>query len=70
MDVSENESISSKCLEKMAKHINEHDSEVKGMFTATSTLLILYEYAVGKSNYEVYGENMKFEQILLLTAKK
>jgi len=34
--VSENDSILSKGLDEMAKHVIEHDSEIKEMFSATS----------------------------------
>jgi hypothetical protein len=37
--VSENEKVLSKGLEEMAKHINEHDGEIKNMFSGTSMLL-------------------------------
>jgi hypothetical protein len=46
MDVSENEKILSKGLEKMAQHINERDGEVKRMFTATSMLLTVNDHSM------------------------
>jgi len=42
--VSENERILSKGLDEMAKHINEHDGEIKEMFTGTSMLLTVNEH--------------------------
>jgi hypothetical protein len=44
--VSENESILSKGLEDMAKHINEQNGEVKRMITASSMLLSVNEHAM------------------------
>jgi hypothetical protein len=44
--VSENERILSKCLEDMAKHINEQDGEVKRMFTASSMMITVDEHAM------------------------
>jgi hypothetical protein len=41
--VSENERILSKGLEEMAKHINEHDGEIKEKFTGASMLLTVNE---------------------------
>lgn len=46
IDVSENERILSKGLEEMAKHINEHDGEVKRMFTATSMSLTVNAHSL------------------------
>jgi hypothetical protein len=37
--VSENEKVLSKGLEEMAKHVNEHDGEIKNMFSGTCMLL-------------------------------
>jgi hypothetical protein len=45
-DVSENERILSKGLERMAEHINERDGEVRRMFTATSILLTVNDHAM------------------------
>jgi hypothetical protein len=45
-DVSENERILSKGLEKMAQHLNEGDGEVKRMFTATSMLLTVNDHSM------------------------
>ena len=42
--VSENERILSKGLDEMAKHIGEHDSEIKEMFSGTSMLLAVSEH--------------------------
>lgn len=42
--VSENERILSKGLEEMARHVNEHDGEIKEMFTGTSMLLMVNEH--------------------------
>jgi len=42
--VSENERILSKGLEDMARHVNEHDGEIKEMFTGTSMLLTVNEH--------------------------
>jgi len=42
--VSENERILSKGLDEMAKHISEHDSEIKEMFSGTSMLLAVSEH--------------------------
>jgi len=42
--VSKNEIILSKGLEEMARHVNEHDGEIKGMFTGTSMLLTVNEH--------------------------
>jgi ribosomal protein L10 len=44
--VSENERILSKDLDEMAKHINEHDGEIKEMFTGTSMLLTVNEHSM------------------------
>ena len=46
MDVSENERILAKGLQKMAEHINKHDGEVKRMFTATSMLLTVNDHSI------------------------
>jgi ribosomal protein L10 len=43
---SENERILSKGLDEMAKHINEHDGEIKEMFTGTSILLTVNEHTI------------------------
>jgi len=43
LTVSENERILSKGLDEMAKHISEHDSEIK-MFSGTSMLLTVNEH--------------------------
>jgi hypothetical protein len=45
-DVSKNERILSKGLQEMAKHIDESDGEVKGMFTVSSILLTVNERAM------------------------
>lgn len=42
--VSENEKILFKGLDEMAKHISEHDSEIKEMFSGTSMLLAVSEH--------------------------
>jgi len=42
--VSENERILSEGLEEMARHVNEHDGEIKEMFTGTSMLLTVNEH--------------------------
>jgi len=42
--VSENERILSKGLEEMARHVNEHDGEIKDMFTGTSMFLTVNEH--------------------------
>jgi hypothetical protein len=44
-DVYENERVLSKGLEIMAKHANEHDGEIKRMFTSTSMLLVVNEHS-------------------------
>ena len=44
LTVSENEKILSKGLDEMAKHISEHDSEIKKMFSGTSMLLTVNEH--------------------------
>jgi hypothetical protein len=44
--VSENEKVLSKGLEKMVKHINEHDDEIKNMFSGTCMLLTVNEYTM------------------------
>ena len=44
LTVLENERILSKGLDKMAKHISEHDSEIKEMFSGNSMLLTVNEY--------------------------
>lgn len=44
-DVYENERVLSKGLENMAKHVNEHDGEIKRMFTSTSMLLLVNEHS-------------------------
>ena len=44
LTVSENERILSKGLDEMAKHISEHDSEIKETFSGTSMLLTVKEY--------------------------
>ena len=42
--VSENERVLSKGLNEMAKHISEHDGEIKDMLTGTSMLLTVNEH--------------------------
>jgi len=42
--VPENETILSKGLDEMAKHINERDGEIKEMFTGTPMLLTVNEH--------------------------
>jgi len=42
--VLQNETILSKGLDEMAKHINEHDGEIKEMLTGISILLIVSEH--------------------------
>jgi hypothetical protein len=42
--VSENERILSRGLDEVAKHINEHDSEIKEMFSGTSMLPAVSEH--------------------------
>jgi len=44
--VSENERILSKGLDEMARHISEHDSEIKEMFSGTSMLLAVSEHNI------------------------
>ena len=44
--VSENVRVLSKGLDDMVKHLNEHDSEIKEMFTGTSMLLTVNEYTM------------------------
>jgi hypothetical protein len=44
-DVYDNERVLSKGLENMAKHVNEHDGEIKKMFTSSSMLLVVNEHA-------------------------
>jgi ferritin len=44
--VSENEKVLSKGLEEMAKHINERNSEIKDILTATSMLLTINEHSM------------------------
>ena len=44
LTISENERILSKGLDEMAKHISEHDSEIKEMFSGTSMLLTVNEH--------------------------
>jgi hypothetical protein len=44
--VSENERILSKGLEEMAKHMNEHDGEIKSILSATSLLLTINEHTM------------------------
>jgi len=44
LTVSENEKILSKGLDEMTKHISEHDSEIKEMFSGTSMLLTFNEH--------------------------
>ena len=44
LTVSENEKILSEGLDEMAKHISEHDSEIKKMFSGTSMLLTVNEH--------------------------
>jgi hypothetical protein len=43
---SENESILSKGLEDMVKHINEYDGKVKRMFTTSSMMLMVNEHSM------------------------
>ena len=43
LTVSENERVLCRGLGEMAKHINEHDGEIREMFTATSMLLTVNE---------------------------
>lgn len=44
--VSENERMLSKGLDEMAKHISEHDGEIKKMLTGTSMLLTVNEHSM------------------------
>jgi hypothetical protein len=44
--VSENEKILSKGLDEMSKHKNEHDHEIKEMFSGTSMLLAVNEHSM------------------------
>jgi hypothetical protein len=45
VDVYENERVLPKGLENMARHVNEHDGEIKRMFTSTSMLLLVNEHS-------------------------
>jgi methyl-accepting chemotaxis protein len=44
-DVYVNERVLSKGLENTARHVNEHDGEIKRMFTSTSMLLLVNEHS-------------------------
>ena len=46
LTVSENEKILSRGLDEMAKHVNEHDREIKEMFSGTSMLLAVNEHSM------------------------
>ena len=62
LTVSENEKILSKGLNEMAKHISEHDSEIKEIFSGTSMLLTVNEHnmQLERELWMNVGESMIF----------
>jgi hypothetical protein len=70
-DVYENERVLSKGLENMARHVNEHDGEIKRMFTSTSMLLLVNEHSAQLDR--ALGECRRDYEILIeaiINAKK
>jgi len=59
--VSENETCLAKCLEEMAKHVNEQEGEIKEMFTAYCLLLTINEHVMQLTEQSMSAvKNTKF----------